>query len=120
MKIFFAFAMLAMGCSNEAREKKAREAVKAAVMLDDSSPREDVLKVCRELVDNATEAHAKKYGVEVAFELLAAGTAPDAYSNGMTPDMWKNLPEDEKTKLKPVIEKVVATGYARCLADLKK
>ena len=120
MTFFFAFTIPAAGFSNVARERRAREAVKAAVMLDDSCPREDALKVCRELVDNATGAQAKKYGVEIGVEMLAAGTAPDAYSNGMTREMWKNLPEDEKTRVKAMIEETVASGYAQCLTELKK
>lgn len=100
MKIFFAFAMLVMGCSNETRGK---EVVQALFKLPPGATQEERVKVCKDLVENASESQAKQYAVEIALSYGAS-----------------EMSNDEKQILKGSIETFIAVGYTECVSLVKK
>ena len=81
MKIFFAFAMLVMGCSNETRGK---EVVQALFKLAPDATQEERVKVCKDLVNTTTEAQAKQYAVEIAFASLLLGNKSLDFAHDFT------------------------------------
>ena len=104
MKFFFAFAMLVMGCSDG---KRAKEVVAALIELPTDATEEQRTKVCKDLVDNASESQAKKYAVEIAMEKQASSGAPAMSS-------------DEKQLVKTSIETFIGLAYTECVSLVKK
>lgn len=113
MKFFFALAMLVMGCSDGKRAKevvmgcsdgkRAKEVVTALIKLPSDAPQEERAKVCKDLIENASESQAKKYAVEISFEELASSGAP-------------SMSSDEKQLAKAAMETFIGLAYTECVS----